>query len=59
MFINTDKSKLISIIISVSEFIRLILSMNNNDESILYELNPMGHPISISIKQSKIRNDSY
>ncbi|CAD8200303.1 unnamed protein product [Paramecium octaurelia] len=49
--LKTDRSKMISVILSISEFIRLMLAINTNDEKQLYEIHPLGFPIQISFKR--------
>ncbi|CAD8106552.1 unnamed protein product [Paramecium primaurelia] len=49
--LKTDRSKMISVILSVSEFIRLMLAINTNDEKQLYEIHPLGFPIQIKFKR--------
>ncbi|CAD8117835.1 unnamed protein product [Paramecium sonneborni] len=49
--LKTDRSKMISIILSISEFIRLMLAINTNDEQQLYEIHPLGFPIQIKFKR--------
>ncbi|KAM3138440.1 hypothetical protein pb186bvf_009526 [Paramecium bursaria] len=53
----SDKSKLISIILSILEFIRIMISLK--DESQLFALHPHGSPIQLKAKVSQIHANSY
>ncbi|CAD8155149.1 unnamed protein product [Paramecium pentaurelia] len=48
---KTDRSKMISIILSISEFIKIMLAIITNDEKQLYECHPSGFPIQIKFKR--------
>ncbi|CAD8148056.1 unnamed protein product [Paramecium pentaurelia] len=56
--IKTDKNKLISIIMNIMEFIKILLSIIHAEDGIIYQMHPMKKPFSLSIKQSKVHNDS-
>ncbi|CAD8148027.1 unnamed protein product [Paramecium octaurelia] len=56
--IRTDKNKLISIIMNLMEFMKILLSIIYTDESIIFQIHPLKKPFSLSIKQSKLQNDS-
>ncbi|CAK59913.1 unnamed protein product (macronuclear) [Paramecium tetraurelia] len=49
--LKTDRSKMISVILSISEFIRLMLAINSDNEKQLYEIHPLGFPIQIKFKR--------
>ncbi|CAD8068252.1 unnamed protein product [Paramecium sonneborni] len=53
IILKTDRSKMISIILSISEFIKIMLAIISNDEKILYECHPQGFPIQINFKRMK------
>ncbi|CAK62515.1 unnamed protein product (macronuclear) [Paramecium tetraurelia] len=56
--IRTDKNKLVSIIMNLMEFMKILLSIIYTDESIIFQIHPFKKPFSLSIKQSKLQNDS-
>ncbi|CAD8051761.1 unnamed protein product [Paramecium primaurelia] len=56
--IKTDKNKLISIIMNIMEFMKILLSIIYTDDSIIYQVHPLKKPFSLSIKQSKLHHDS-
>ncbi|CAD8159969.1 unnamed protein product [Paramecium octaurelia] len=58
IYLKTDKQKLISIIMNLVQFIKLLLSIINCETNILYQAQPLRKPILISIKQSKNFDDS-
>ncbi|CAK73873.1 unnamed protein product (macronuclear) [Paramecium tetraurelia] len=51
IILKTDRSKMISIILSITEFIKIMLAIINNDEKQLYDCHPSGHPIQIKFKR--------
>ncbi|CAD8067463.1 unnamed protein product [Paramecium sonneborni] len=53
IILKTDRSKMISIILSISEFIKIMLAIISNDEKVLYECHPQGFPIQIKFKRMK------
>ncbi|CAK93313.1 unnamed protein product (macronuclear) [Paramecium tetraurelia] len=53
ILMKTDRSKMISIILSISEFIKIMLAIITNDEKQLYECHPSGYPIQIRFKRIK------
>ncbi|CAD8050056.1 unnamed protein product [Paramecium primaurelia] len=52
--VKTDRAKLISIIINLVEFIKILMSIIYGDEKILSQSTPFGYPIQISVKCSQI-----
>ncbi|CAK66864.1 unnamed protein product (macronuclear) [Paramecium tetraurelia] len=53
LIVTTDKQKLISIIMNLVYFIKLLLSIIHKDNNIVYQVQPLKKPIKLSIKQSK------
>ncbi|CAK72166.1 unnamed protein product (macronuclear) [Paramecium tetraurelia] len=51
--IKTDKAKLISIIINLVEFCKILLSIIHGDDKILSQAVPLGSQIQIHLKQTK------
>ncbi|CAD8164988.1 unnamed protein product [Paramecium octaurelia] len=51
IILKTDRSKMISIILSITEFIKIMLAIINNDEKQLYDCHPSGYPIQIKFKR--------
>ncbi|CAD8146813.1 unnamed protein product [Paramecium octaurelia] len=56
--IKTDKNKLISIIMNIMEFMKILLSIIHSEDSLIYQMHPMKKPFCLSIKQSKVHKDS-
>lgn len=54
---RTDRGKLVSIIVSIIEFMRFMLAIHNNDERLLNEVTPLSQAIHIKVKQHN--SDSY
>lgn len=48
--IKTDKNKLISIIMNIIEFMKILLSIIHTDDCIIYKVHPLKNPFSLSIK---------
>ncbi|CAD8163742.1 unnamed protein product [Paramecium pentaurelia] len=51
IILKTDRSKIISIILSICEFIKIMVAIITNDEKQLYECHPSGYPIQIKFKR--------
>ncbi|CAD8153941.1 unnamed protein product [Paramecium octaurelia] len=53
LIVTTDKQKLISIIMNLVYFIKILLSIIHRDNTIVNQVQPLKKPIKLSIKQSK------
>ncbi|CAD8055682.1 unnamed protein product [Paramecium primaurelia] len=58
IFLKTDKQKLISIIMNLVQFIKLLLSIIHCDNNIINQAQPLKQSIKLSIKQPKNLEDT-